>query len=86
MWRGPAWLVIVQDLAALVVGIIGVMRQILSADPSLELIALFGVFMVAPGVLATLLPVRNTEPPSSPPPSPPSPPVLPSPSSSVGEP
>lgn len=79
MWKGPAWLTVTRDLVCLALGVWGVIHEELSPHPSVEVMGLYGVLMVAPGVLAAWL-LGRTGPPSLPPPSPPSSPSLSSPS------
>lgn len=85
MWKGPAWLTVLRDMACLPVGAWGVIHEELKLHPNAGLIIVYFVAMISPGVLGALLLGRTgmlfSQPPSQPSLSSP-----PSPSPEAGEP
>ena len=87
MWRGPAWVTVIRDLACLVLPGIGFIIEALKDKPSVELLVLYMALTSAPGLAGAVFLARHgpggTAPPSPPSPPPPSPPPPPSSSSTV---
>lgn len=86
MWRGPAWVTVVRDLACLVLPGIAFIIEALKAKPSVELLVLYMALVSVPGLAGAVFLARHGPAPGAiePPPSPSPPPgsVPPSASSS----
>ncbi|MFD0902322.1 hypothetical protein [Actinomadura sediminis] len=84
MWRGPAWVTVVRDLACLVLPGTAFIIEALKDKPSVELLVIYMALVSMPGLAGAVALARHgpgTGPPSSPPP--PLPPSSPSSSSST---
>lgn len=90
MWRGPAWVTVVRDLACLVLPGIAFLFEALKDKPSVELLVLYMALVSVPGLAGAVFLARHgppgpggTEPPQLPSPPPPSSSQPPSSSSTV---
>lgn len=76
MWRGPAWLTILRDLACLVLPGIAFLAEAFKDKPSVELLVIYMGLLSFPGLAGAVTLARHgpggTAPPSPPPVSPPS--------------
>lgn len=84
MWRGPAWLTIVRDVACLVLPGVAFMVEVFKEKPSVELLIVYMGLVAVPGLAGAVTLARHGGGGTEPPPSPSAPPPVspPSPSSS----
>lgn len=88
MWRGPAWVTVLRDLACLLLPGVAFIIEALKDKPAVELLILYMALVSVPGLAGAVFLARHgpghgpggTEPPQSP--SPPQPPFPQPPSSS----
>ncbi|GGV34285.1 hypothetical protein GCM10010182_67740 [Actinomadura cremea] len=76
MWRGPAWVTVVRDLACLVLPGTAFIIEALKDKPSVELLVIYMALVSMPGLAGAVALARHgpgTGPPSPPSVSPPSP-------------
>lgn len=84
MWRGPAWVTVVRDLACLLLPGVGFVIEALKDKPSVELLLLYMALVSVPGLAGAMFLARHgtgnggTEPAQSSSPQPPSSPKPPS--------
>ena len=71
MWRGPAWVTVVRDLACLVLPGVGFIIEALKDKPSVELLVLYMALVSVPGLAGAVFLARHG-PGGTAPPSPPS--------------
>lgn len=77
MWRGPAWVTVVRDLACLVLPGTAFIIEALKDKPAVELLVLYMALVSVPGLAGAVFLARHG-PSAIEPPSPPSAPPLPS--------
>lgn len=80
MWRGPAWVTVVRDLACLVLPGVAFIIEALKDKPSIELLVLYMALVSVPGLAGAVFLARHGPAPGAiEPPRPPSPELPPSP-------